>query len=186
MNLSGASFRNARLQLIAGDMQRVTPQERLSRYRRVTTMAADEATAFEEKSFFDYHLYTLSRRTDVLNNSTQQLLLFPTARNVGVEKIPLYYGLSHAANWGLLPNPRTDRGLASTSNKKIDVYVRFQNTEENRLGVPLAAGKVRAYKEDDADGTLEFIGEDVIDHTPKYETVLIKLGQAFDVVGERT
>ena len=99
--------------------------------------------------------------------------------------IPLFI-YSPSANWGFTPNPRTDRGLGATSNKKIDVYLRFQNNEENGLGVPLPAGKVRAYKQDDADGTLEFIGEDVIDHTPKNEKVLIKLGQAFDVVGERT
>ena len=187
MNLSGASFRNAKLKLIAGDVQRVVPQGRQAAYRRqVTAMAVSEDVGFEEKSFFEFHLYTLPRRTDILNNSTQQLVLFPTARSIGIEKILLYYGLPQSANWGFTPNPRTDRGLGATSNKKIDVYLRFQNNEENGLGVPLPAGKVRAYKQDDADGTLEFIGEDVIDHTPKNEKVLIKLGQAFDVVGERT
>jgi hypothetical protein len=68
----------------------------------------------------------------------------------------------------------------------VDVYVRFKNEEENNLGMPLPAGKVRVYKMDDADGTLEFVGEDLIDHTPRDEEVLIKVGQSFDVVGERT
>ncbi len=187
MNLSGASFQNARLKLIAGDVQRVTPQPRRVAYRReLAAMAVSEDAGFQEKSFFEYHLYTLPRRTDILNNSTQQLVLFPTARNIGIEKVLLYYGLPQSANWGFTPSPRTDRGLGATSSKKIDVYLRFQNSEENGLGVPLPAGKVRAYKQDDADGTLEFVGEDVIDHTAKNEKVLIKLGQAFDVVGERT
>jgi hypothetical protein len=68
----------------------------------------------------------------------------------------------------------------------VDVYVRFKNAKENQLGMPLPKGKVRVYKQDDADGTLEFVGEDLIDHTPKDETVLVKVGQAFDVVGDRT
>ncbi len=93
MNLSGASFQGAQLKLIAGDVQRVTPQGRQVAYRRqVTAMAVSEDAGFQEKSFFEYHLYTLPRRTDILNNSTQQLVLFPTTRNIGIEKVLLYYG----------------------------------------------------------------------------------------------
>ena len=99
MNLSGASFPKAKLKLIAGDVQRVTPRGRQVAYRRqVTAMAVSEDAAFQEKSFFEYHLYTLPRRTDILDNSTQQLVLFPTARGIGIEKVLLYYGL---------PSPQT-------------------------------------------------------------------------------
>ena len=99
MNLSGASFRNAKLKLIAGDVQRVVPQGRQAAYRRqVTAMAVSEDVGFEEKSFFEFHLYTLPRRTDILNNSTQQLVLFPTARSIGIEKILLYYGLPQSGS----------------------------------------------------------------------------------------
>ena len=84
------------------------------------------------------------------------------------------------------PSPRTDKDIRPSSNPKVDVYVRFKNSKENKMGMPLPRGKVRLYKRDDADGGLEFIGEDLIDHTPKDETVLVKVGQAFDVVGERT
>lgn len=147
--------------------------------------AAGMGGGFQEKSFFEYHLYTLPRRTDILKNSTQQITLFPTARDVDVEKVMVYYGLPDARHW-IFPEPQADRNLGNQSNKKVDVYIRFQNEEDNNLGMPLPSGKVRVYKQDDADGTLEFIGEDLIDHTPRDEEVLIKIGQAFDVVGERT
>jgi hypothetical protein len=186
LNLSGAGYPNARLKLVAGDVQRIQPPgRRHDEFRSRGALKAD-AGGFEEKAFFEYHLYTLPRRTDVLENTTQQLTLFPTARGAAVEKVLVYYGLPEAANWGFLPQPRTDRDIRSQSNPKVDVYVRFKNAKANQLGMPLPRGKVRVYKTDDADGTLEFVGEDLIDHTPKDETVLVKLGQAFDVVGERT
>ena len=188
MNLSGASFRNARLKLVAGDVQKIQPQRwpaaPASGMRRKGGEVRE--AGFEEKSFFEYHLYTLPRRTDVLENSTQQITLFPTASGVGVEKVLVYYGLSDAANWGVFPSPQTDHDFGRQGNSKLDVYLRFQNAKANQLGVPLPKGKVRVYKQDDADGTLEFVGEDLIDHTPRDEKVLVKLGQSFDVVGERT
>ena len=80
----------------------------------------------------------------------------------------------------------TDRNFGNQSNKKVDVFLRFRNRDNNQLGIPLPAGKVRVSKLDTADQSLEFIGEDIIDHTPKNETIQIRLGSAFDVVGERT
>ena len=188
LNLCGATFKDARLKLIAGDVQRIKPNQYggYARGALEVMKSKREDAGFEEKSFFEYHLYTLPRRTDVLDNTTQQLTLFPTARGVATEKVLVYYGLPDAARWGFFPQPRTDRELGSQSNPKVDVYVRFKNSKDNHMGMPLPKGKVRVYKQDDADGTLEFIGEDLIDHTPKDETVLVKLGQAFDVVGERT
>ena len=82
-------------------------------------------------------------------------------------------------------SPQTNRNFGNQSNKKVDVYLRFKNAKENQLGIPFPAGKVRVSKTDDADNSLEFIGEDIIDHTPRDETLQIKLGSAFDVVGER-
>ncbi|HWL93460.1 MAG TPA: DUF4139 domain-containing protein [Phycisphaerae bacterium] len=187
LNLSGAGYKNARLKLIAGDVQRIQPAHPMRAYAgrggEMEMMAKDEA-GFQEKSFFEYHLYTLPRRTDILMNTTQQITLFPTARDVTVEKVLVYYGLPESQYWHFA-DPASDRNLGTATNKKLDVYVRFKNEEANNLGKPLPKGKVRVYKEDDADGTLEFIGEDLIDHTPKNEKVLVKLGQAFDVVGER-
>jgi hypothetical protein len=96
----------------------------------------------------------------------------------------VYYG---QAGWfnGYYGGPMTDRNFGNQSNKKVDVYLRFKNREDNKLGIPLPAGKIRVSKLDTADQSLEFIGEDLIDHTPKNETIQIKLGSAFDVVGER-
>jgi hypothetical protein len=189
MNLCGAAFKDARLKLIAGDVQRVQPQQQM--YNAAPRAMAMEAKAgmnlgFEEKSFFEYHLYALPRKTDIASNGTQQITLFPTAKDVNVEKLLVYYGLPDAAHWGFFGAPQQDRGFGSQSNPKVDVYLRFKNAKENQMGMPLPKGKVRVYKLDDADGTLEFIGEDLIDHTPKDEKVLVKLGQSFDVVGERT
>ena len=139
---------------------------------------------FAEKSFFEYHLYTLGRLTTLKDNSTKQIELFPVARNVGCEKSLVYQGQAgqYLGNYG---GPLTDRNFGNQSNSKVDVYLRFKNREDNQLGIPLPAGKVRVAKQDDADNSLEFIGEDLIDHTPKNELVQIKLGSAFDVVGER-
>jgi hypothetical protein len=185
LNLSGASYPDARLKLIAGDVQRVRPPapQRLAARSRG---AKGEAAGFEEKAFFEYHLYTLPRRTDIQQASTQQIALFPTATGVGVEKVLVYYGIPESAAWRGGRAAHTNRDLGSRSNPKVDVYVSLENREENRMGMPLPKGKVRVFKKDEADGTLEFVGEDLIDHTPRDETVLVKLGQAFDVVGEHT
>lgn len=187
VNQTGASFADAKLKLVAGDVQRARAQpaaaETLAYAPPTRTMKADVA-GFQEKSFFEYHLYTLGRPTTIANNSTKQIELFPSARGVTCEKTLMYYG---QAGWfsGYYGGPMTDRNFGNQSNKKIDVYLRFKNKDDNKLGIPLPAGKIRVAKLDSADQSLEFIGEDLIDHTPKNETIQIKLGSAFDVVGER-
>ena len=187
LNLSGASYPNAGLKLVAGDVQRIqAPRSGYYGGQMAARKSLGMEAGFQEKGFFEYHLYTLPRKTDVLSQSTQQLVLFPTARGASVEKVLVYYGLPDAASWSFTPQPRTDRDVRPQSNPKVDVYVRFKNAKENALGMPLPKGKVRVYEQDDADGTLEFVGEDLIDHTPKDETVMVRVGQAFDVVGERT
>jgi hypothetical protein len=143
-----------------------------------------EKSGFEEKAFFEYHLYTLGRPTTLPDNSTKQIELFPTARGVPCEKVLVYYGLS-AGYRGFFSSPRMDRNFGTQSNKKVDIYLRFKNEKKAGMGMALPSGRIRVSKLDPADDTLEFIGEDVIDHTPKDEEVLIKMGSAFDVVGER-
>lgn len=139
---------------------------------------------FQEKSFFEYHLYTLGRPANIRNNSMQQIELFPAASGANCEKNLVYYGQA-GQYFGGYGSPMTDRSFGNTSSKKVDVYLRFKNAKENQLGIPFPAGKVRVAKLDTADQSLEFIGEDLIDHTPRDETIQIKLGSAFDVVGER-
>lgn len=184
VNRSGASYHDARLKLIAGDVQRAQPK---TAYAPQPTMAAramrKEESGFAEKAFFEYHLYTLGRTTSLPDNSTKQIELFPTSVGVNCEKTLVYVGQAgQYANYG---SPMTDRNYGVQSNKKVDVYLRFKNAKDNQLGVPLPAGKIRVSKLDPADKSLEFIGEDLIDHTARDETVQIKLGSAFDVVGER-
>jgi hypothetical protein len=138
---------------------------------------------FIEKAFFEYHLYTLGRKTSLPDNSTKQIELFPLAPGVGCEKNLVYYG--QAGTYLPYGSLMTDRNFGQQSGRKVDVYLRFKNAKANGLGVPLPAGKIRVSKLDPADRSLEFIGEDLIDHTARDETVQIKLGSAFDVVGER-
>jgi hypothetical protein len=184
INQSGATYDNARLKLIAGDVHRAQPPTAAAPSVREMRLAdAAEQKGFAEKAFFEFHLYTLGRRTTLPNNSTKQIELFDQARQVPAKKVLVYYGLKQGPYF--YPNPVTDRDYGGESNKKVDVYVEFKNDEKYGLGVPLPAGRIRVSQLDAADQSLEFIGEDIIDHTPKNETVRIKLGSAFDVVGER-
>jgi len=184
VNKSGASYADAKLKLVAGDVHRPQPQGRA--YPAPTAQRAlamsDSVQGFEEKSFFEYHLYTLGRPATIADNSTQQLELFPAARGVACEKTLVYTGAAGARPYG---SPATDRNYGIQSNRKVDVYLGFKNAKEQNMGMPLPAGRIRVSKLDSADQTLEFIGEDIIDHTPRNENLLIKMGSAFDVVGER-
>jgi hypothetical protein len=187
LNESGASYPNAKLKLVAGDVQRVKPPQPNYGYQLAARAEANEAGAggFAEKSFFEYHLYTLGRPTSIANNSTKQIELFPSRNDVPVSKTYVYYGLPEQWRYWIAPSPAMDSNLGSGSNKKVDIYLLLTNSEKNGMGMPLPAGRVRVYKRDQADQSLEFIGEDVIQHTPKDEQVMVKLGSAFDIVGER-
>ena len=184
VNRSGASYTDARLKLVAGDVNRVQPPQRVYAAPTAQRAMAMEARdkGFEEKAFFEYHLYTLGRPATLPDNSTQQIELFPVARSVPCEKTLVYYGAAGVGSYG---RPATDRNYGVQTNKKVDVYLGFRNGKDQNLGMPLPAGRIRVSKMDDADQTLEFIGENRIDHTPRNERVLVKLGSAFDVVGER-
>lgn len=188
LNLSGVTYPNANLKLVAGDVQRVqrNAYQYMEQSRVIGAAMQDQSGGgFTEKSFFEYHLYTLGRQTTLEQNSTKQIELFEPRAEVPVEKVFVYYGLPQAQFWQYGGGPQTDRNLGTEMNKKVDLYVRFKNSEEQGLGIPLPAGRVRVYKRDDADGNVEFVGEDVIQHTPKEEEILIKMGSAFDIVGER-
>ena len=184
VNRSGASYDQARLKLVAGDVQRAQlPAYAVERLAAPAALMEAKNAGFAEKAFFEYHLYTLGRPTTLPDRSTKQIELFPVAHGVPCEKKLVYYGL--APGWrGFRPSPITDRNYGVQTSKKVDVYLSFKNSKKNNMGMPLPAGRVRVSKADD-DGALEFIGEDTIDHTPKDERVQIRLGSAFDVVGER-
>jgi hypothetical protein len=185
LNQSGASYPDAKLKLIAGDVHRApAPQAARGRVPMAAAEMKDEAAGFQEKTFFEYHLYTLGRPSSLPDNSTKQIELFAQVAAVPCEKTLVYYG-QEQFYWGYGGSPYTDRNYGITGNKKVDTYLSFKNAKEHGMGVPLPAGRVRVSKLDTADDSLEFIGEDRIDHTPRNETVLLKLGSAFDVVGER-
>lgn len=182
-NNSGTTYENARLKLIAGDVRRVVERpDMVKARRRVEYLAMDAGAAQpEEKAFFEYHLYTFPRRTTLRDNQVKQLQLLQAA-DVGVEKVYLYEGSRQTWYGGA----HTGAGFSNTGNKKVKVILEVDNTEGNNLGKPLPAGKVRVFKRDEADGSLEFVGEDRIDHTKVTDTLELYVGNAFDLGGERT
>ncbi len=173
-NQSGARYENAQLKLVAGDVQRVSEREAYGLARKAMVAEAAMDRAFAEEAFFEYHLYTLQRPTTLLNNEQKQVTLLE-ANDFGLRKRLIYYGAAqyYRGSYGQVE-----------SNQKVGVYLDFENSEENSLGMPLPAGIVRVYKSDES-GAQQFIGEDRIDHTPRDETVRIKMGEAFDVLGDR-
>ena len=159
-NRSGAVYPDAKLKLIAGDVHRVEDK----RVQRAPMQAAEYAAApmLEEKAFFEYHMYTLEGLTTLKDNEVKQIQLLGETE-VEAEK---------------------QYNFDAMRNDKVMVVMRFLNSEDSGLGIPLPAGKVRVFKADD-DGSLEFIGEDRIDHVPRDEEVKIYVGDAFDIVAER-
>ncbi len=184
VNESGAGYPQATLKLVAGDVARLTdfrPQVMQEMdARRVQSAAA----GFEQKPFFEYHLYTLDRATSLPDRSTKQLELFPRAHGIPCTKRFVFAGLP-----GLLPRasePILDRVYAShTSPAPVSVFLQFTNDDASNLGLPLPQGRVRVNQLDTADDSLQFIGEAAIDHTPRDASIDLRLGSAFDVRGER-
>jgi hypothetical protein len=173
-NSSGASFKNAALKLIAGDVHRVT-QPTVHIGRDMTMAAAlPPPEQFEEQSFAEYHLYSLAGKTDVNNNETKQLSLF-SAADVPTKKRYIF-----EAEPGYVPVWSGHR----RNQSKVNIKLEIENSQANHLGMAMPKGKVRVYKRD-KDGALQFIGEDEIDHTPRDEKMRIYIGDAFDVIGER-
>ena len=173
-NGSGATYRNAQVKLVAGEVNIVQPMMEMRREKVMDMMAgAMPAMMPQEESFAEYHLYTLPRRTTIKQKQTKQVSLL-TAVQVGVRKIYEYRG--NVAYYS--------QQLEPIKEEKIGVFTVFDNKEENHLGLPLPAGVMRVYKEDSS-GMLQFAGEDRIKHTPKNEEVRLRLGNAFDIVGER-
>ena len=174
-NASGATFEDARLQLVAGDVNRVS-NERLDMLAGAMARKSMESESqFQEQGFFEYHLYTLQRPTSVRDNETKQVSLLEAA-GFDVKKELVLNGQRYYYTG--YNNP------GQPIKEKVGVYVQFRNSQQNKLGMALPAGTVRLYKKDDK-GNQQFIGEDRIDHTPKDEDVRVKVGDAFDIVAER-
>jgi hypothetical protein len=172
-NQSGASYADAELKLVAGDVNRVSdmPQKAM---RREAKEEAAAAPAFRQENLFEYHLYTLERPTTVLHNEQKQVTLLDAPR-VGVDKKLILTSQAYYYQGQYGGNKFT---------QKVGVYLDLQNSQANGLGMPLPKGTVRVYKADKS-GSRQFVGEDAIDHTPRDEKLHVKLGEAFDVVAER-
>jgi len=174
-NQCGAGFKDAKIKLIAGDVRRIVPQRRtMTRLHRAPATEKPRAAGFQEKSFFEYHMYTLGRPSTVNANQIKQIELL-TASGVPVTK--RYVFEPGGRYW--------HRRYGAGDLYKVNVYVEFTNNKASKLGMPLPKGKVRVYKRDDADGDLEFVGEDQIDHTPRDEKLKLYVGDAFDLVGSK-
>lgn len=177
-NKSGATYADAALKLVAGDIHRAATRKEMRDALEIAARKAEAPQAarqFQQESFFEYHLYSLDGRTTIKHNQVKQISLM-SVNEIPIKKELHYYGASQYYR-GPLGTP--------VPNQKIGVFLEIANKEQHRLGMPLPKGTIRVYKAA-SDGSLQFIGEDIIDHTPKNEKVKIKMGEAFDVVGERT
>jgi hypothetical protein len=172
-NRSGAIYRDALLKLVAGEAHRVEERPRDKVYAMMAEKRA-RAPQFEEKAFFEYHIYDLQRKTTIKDKQTKQVSLLE-ATDVKIGKELLVYGVSSYF---------TRQYREKNPKQPVNVFIKFKNSKDNNLGMPLPAGIMRLYKQDD-DGAQQFIGEDKIEHTPKDEEVKLKIGEAFDVVAER-
>jgi hypothetical protein len=175
-NGSGTAFRNATLQLVAGDLNRVR-QQLMRVAREADARRADLAAAapMAEESFSDYHLYTLGRKTSINNNQTKQVSMLE-GTDVPVVKRYVVEGQRHYYH--------NQQHPGAPIKDNVQVYYQFKNDQKAGLGIPMPAGVLRVYQQD-SKGGLQFVGEDRIGHTPKDETLNVKIGNAFDVVCER-
>ncbi len=174
-NKSGATYRNARLKLIAGDVNRAT---QVYRNKGVMMdrmeMSAAAAPQFKEKAFFEYHMYDLQRKTTIKDKQTKQVSLLE-AVGAKIKKEFIVEGQQ-----GIF----TRNYRVNNPKQPVNVYIKFANTEDNNLGIPIPKGVMRLYKMD-GEGSLLFIGEDRVEHTPVDEKISLKIGKAFDIVAER-
>lgn len=183
-NMSGKDFENASIKLMAGDVARAQPVAMSYGSFSAGTGGALQPPQVTERSFDEYHLYTLSRSTTVLDREIKQVE-FVRAASVPAKRIYVYDGFRIDPQYGFNESAfRTQANYGVASNPKVWVMLEFKNSEAAHLGMPLPKGKVKMYRRD-VDGRNEFIGEDQIDHTPKDELVHLRTGNAFDLVGER-
>jgi hypothetical protein len=186
-NQTGKSFPHAKIKLMAGDVSKIqNGNSRWAYFGGAMSDAVREKPSVTEKTFDEYHLYTLERATTLLDRETKQVE-FVRADGIHARTIYVYDGAKIDPNryngWGY-ENIRSDRDYGTESNPKIWVMREFMNSESNHLGLPLPKGRLRFYRRD-ADGQMEFTGENTIDHTPRDEVIRVATGNAFDLVGER-
>jgi hypothetical protein len=175
-NNCGTAFHNAKLQLVAGDLNRLPePRQAKAAVQFQAGAGVGAAPQFQQESFSEYHLYTLGRKTSVEDKETKQISLLQGS-NVPVDKLFVVNGQNYYY--------RSQQNPGSPIKDAVMVYYKFKNAEKSGLGMPLPAGNLRVYQKDSRGGVL-FIGEDRIEHTPKDEDIAVHIGNAFDVVSAR-
>ena len=187
-NQSGKTFENAKIKLMAGDVSKIQRREDvfLGNEEFAVQGAAAAPPTVTEKAFEDYHLYSLARPATLHDRETKQVEFIRT-NGVKSERVYVYDGMK--IDWQRyrgysMENMRNNQEIGNESDPKVAIMREFRNSEANHLGLPLPKGRVRFYKQDE-DKQLEFTGENVIDHTPRDETLRVYTGNAFDLVGER-
>ena len=177
VNHSGTAFKNAQLQLVAGDLHRVMAQNGMDEMKAMRSVAAPMASnaPFQQESFSEYHLYSLNRRTSIFDQESKQISLLNASR-FPLQKIFVVNGQSYYYRGAAQPG--------APVKDPVQVFYKFKNDEKSGLGMPLPSGTVRVYQADSRGGSL-FVGEDHIDHTPKDESLSLHIGNAFDIVAER-
>jgi hypothetical protein len=190
-NESGTDFRNASLQLMAGDINKLVNQNGGYAMAGAITQAVivngamGDQQQITQKNFDDYHLYDLHRTATLLDHESKQIE-FLNVTGIPADRIYVYDGLSVIGRNGQINYMQwNDQNFGTGSSPKVSIMQEFKNSEANHLGMPLPKGRMRFYRRD-ADGSLQFIGENTIDHTPKNEMVRVYLGNAFDITGQRT
>ncbi len=168
-NKSGASYKDAKIKLIAGDVRRVKSANYKQRESMVLAMDSFKESGFQEKAFMEYHMYTLDRESTIENNQIKQIQFIKPTPSIATKKIYVY---------------ELSQYSYPAKGDKVKTKLEFENTKENSLGIALPKGKIRVFKRDDADGGLEFVGEDFIDHTARKEKISLYIGNAFDIVPE--
>ena len=186
-NQSGKTFENASIKLMAGDVNKIqegTVAGRMYAAEAKAMMNDAAAPVVREKSFDEFHLYSLARPTTLRDQETKQVE-FVSSTGIHASRLFIYDG-AQVQQYGYynMEQIRQDQGYGTQSNPKVWVMEEFKNSELNHLGIALPKGKLRFYRRD-TDGHLEFVGENVIDHTAKDETIRVFTGNSFDVVGER-
>jgi len=164
------------VELLAGDVHTVQPTvNSFLQAEAAVSPVNGAAKAFAEESLFEYHLYTLDRPATIRNKETKQLSLlqgqdFPVTKRLIVDSISNSY--------------YPGEGEIGTGDIKPQVRVEFVNDKASGLGMPLPKGKVRVYQRDQS-GSVQLLGEDQIDHTPRNERVSLVVGRSFDIVCSR-
>ena len=184
-NRSGKTFEDAKIKLIAGDVNKVEPQPHLRREKVYAMALSDQVAppAVEQKKFDEFHLYRLPLPTTLRDQETKQLE-FVRAAAVPTRKRYVYDGAQLPGNWRSFGRVNHNQSYGQNAQPDVAIYREFDNRDDHGLGLPLPAGRMRFYRLDD-DGQLEFTGENRIDHSPKNETIRVFLGNAFDLIGER-